>query len=209
MLKGGHVNRTTTSWLRRGYRSDARTGSAEDRLLEQHLAAAGDALNIALLCLDGSTDESRAAKLARIFHARHLLVEATTELARARVHVPDIRTYALPVVMNAEADVDAELRRLHQLTTRLCWYNHEHLPQKTVAAPLSDEDERQLAEVVRGLGSSARFESLVRHKWFVAALLSLCFFPLLGPVVCVATLAFAALAIVTMARGTTPALAPG
>jgi hypothetical protein len=146
---------------------------------ERPLSSAADALHMALLTLDGSTDDERNAKHGRAATARHLLVEAVTALARAKVHVPGVRTYAVNIVTTSEADLDRELARLHELASQLLWRNHSVLPARVQAQPLAPEDEAQLAAVVRELDLQSRRDRLMRHKWLVATAV----FGLLAPVV--------------------------
>jgi hypothetical protein len=115
-------------------------GPSEQLAAQRHLIAAADALNMALLTLDGSPDDGRDAKHARAASARHFLAEAVIGLARARVYVPGVRTYAVNVVTTTEPDLDRELARLHELTSKLIWRNHSVLPGRNHAQPLAPED---------------------------------------------------------------------
>jgi hypothetical protein len=168
---------------------------------QRHLSAAADALNMALLTLDGSPDDGRDAKYAQAASARHFLAEAVVSLARARVYVPGIRTYAVNVVTTTERDLDRELARLHELTSKLLWRNHAVLPGRNQAQPLAPEDEAQLALVVRDLSAHARIDRAMRHKWLFAAAL----FGVLAPVLGVALYLLAVLsgtfAMLELARG--------
>lgn len=152
-----------------------------DQLTEaqRHLDSASDALHMALLTLDGSPDDGRDAKQDRAATARHLLAEAVVALGRARVFVPGLRTYAVNVVTTSERDVDRELARLHELTSKLLWRNHTLLPARANAEPLAPEDEAQLARVVHELANHARIDRAMRHKWLVATAL----FGLLAPII--------------------------
>lgn len=170
---------------------------------EQHLSVAADALNMALLTLEGSDDEERTAKHSRVASARHILVEAVTALARARVFVPGIRTYAVNVVTNGEPELDRELTRLHQLATQLLWRNQSFLPARTQAQPLAPEDEAQLAAVVRELGLHARIERVMRHKWLIATAVFGLLAPVVGLGLVVLAAASGAAAAVEMARTST------
>jgi hypothetical protein len=176
-------------------------GPSEQLAAQRHLIAAADALNMALLTLDGSPDDGRDAKHARAASARHFLAEAVIGLARARVYVPGVRTYAVNVVTTTEPDLDRELARLHELTSKLIWRNHSVLPGRNHAQPLAPEDEAQLALVVRDLATHARIDRAMRHKWLVAAAL----FGMLAPVLGVALYLLAVLsgtfAVVELARG--------
>ncbi len=171
---------------------------------ERHLSVAADALNMALLTIDGSTDDERTAKHSRVATARHFLVEAVTALARARVYVPGIRTYAVNIVTTSEPELDRELARLHELASQLLWRNHSFLPARIQAQPLAPEDEAQLAAVVHKLDLHARIDRLTRHKWLVATAV----FSLLAPAVGVGLLVLAvvsgAAAAIELARAATP-----
>lgn len=175
---------------------------------QRHLLAAADTLNMALLTLDGSPDDSREAKQGRAASARHFLAEAVVSLARARVYVPGVRTYAVNVVTTSERDVDRELARLHELTSKLLWRNHAVLPARHQAEPLGPEDEAQLAAVVNALTAHARIDRAMRHKWLVAAAL----FGVLAPILGVALYLLAAVsgtfAAVELARGAAPPVLP-
>jgi hypothetical protein len=141
--------------------------SVADRLsarAQRHLEAASDALSMALLAL-----EDRGDKWSRADSARNFLAEAVTELSRARIYNPRIRTHAVPVLLTIESTAEAELHRLHQIATRLLWQNHMHLPARLQAKPLAPEEEAQLAVVFAGLARSARIESALRYKWSALA----------------------------------------
>lgn len=186
--------------LKHNYRGDG-CGDAElERAAIVHLDAAADALNMAVLTLDDPNDESRPSLQRRASHCRKLLVEAVTSLSRARLYITGIRTYALPVIMSSEANPVAELGRLHQICSRLLWYNHEYLPAKSQSTPLTDEDEAQLALVIKDLASHARIGRAMRHKWLVATTLCAALIPLAGVPVGVAALACAAMATVQYFR---------
>lgn len=191
--------------LQRSYRH---LGPEAAGLAERHLAAAADALNMALLSLDGSVDEGREGKRARVATARHFLVEAVTALARARIHLPEIRTYAVNVVTSSERRVDAELTRLHDLATQLLWRNHHVLPARAQAQPLTPEDEAQLEAVVRELATHARIDRAMRHKWIVATAVFGLLAPILGVALFVVAAATGTMAAVELARGAAPPVLP-
>jgi hypothetical protein len=136
---------------------------------ERHLQAASDALSMALLALAGD-DHDRGDKWSRADSARNFLAEAVTELSRARIYNPRIRTHAVPVLLSIESSPDAELRRLHQIATRLLWQNHMHLPARLQATPLAPEEEAQLAVVFAGLARNARIDRALRYKWSALAI---------------------------------------
>ncbi len=175
---------------------------------QSHLRDAADALSMSLLTLDGTLDEGREGKLARAASARHLLAEAVTALAKARVYNPEIRTYAVNVVTSSERDVDRELARLHEVATALTWRNHAVLPTRDQAEPLAPEDEAQLAAVHRDLAAHARLSRATRHKWLLGAAL----FGVLGPVLGVGLYLLAAfsgaMAAVELARSSPPPALP-
>jgi hypothetical protein len=131
---------------------------------QRHLQAASDALSMALLTLGGD-DHDRGDKWRRSDSARNFLAEAVTELSRARIYNPRIRTHAVPVLLSTASDPDAELHRLHQIATRLLWQNHLHLPARLQAKPLAPEEEAQLAVVFAGLARNRRIDRALRYKW--------------------------------------------
>ena len=171
-----------------------------------YLQDAVEALNMALLTLEGSPDDSRESKLRRAANARRFLADAASDLARARVFVPGIHTYAINVVTTTEPDVERELNRLHELTTKLLWRNHNVLPARVAAEPLAPEDEAQLAAVVRDLATQARINQAMRHKWFAAATVFGLLAPVLGVALYVLAAASMTLAAVELARGSVPVL---
>lgn len=171
---------------------------------ERHLSVAADALNMALLTIDGSADDERTAKHSRVATARHFLAEAVTALARARVYVPGIRTYAVNIVTTSEPDLDRELARLHELATQLLWRNHSFLPARIQAQPLAPEDEAQLAAVVRELGVHARIDRLMRHKWLVATAIFGLLAPAVGVGLVLLAIASGTAAAIEIARAATP-----
>lgn len=176
-------------------------GPGEQEAAQRHLSAAADALNMALLTLDGSPDDGRDAKYERAASARRFLAEAVVALARARVYVPGIRTYAVNVVTTTERDVDRELARLHELTSKLLWRNHCVLPGRNQAQPLAPEDEAQLALVVRDLSTHARIDRAMRHKWLVAAALFGLLAPVLGVALYLLAVVSGTFAMLELARG--------
>jgi len=173
---------------------------------QPYLADAVDALNMVLLTLEGSPDDGREAKGDRAATARHFLADAAQDLARARVFVPGIHTYAINVVTTTEPDIERELVRLHELTTKLLWRNHTLLPARTEGQPLAPEDEAQLAAVVRDLATHARIDRAMRHKWIVAAALFGMLAPILGVALYLLAAASGTLAAVELARGSAPVL---
>jgi hypothetical protein len=189
--------------LQHGYRHP---GPESHAAAECHLSAAADALHMAILTLDGSADDERTAKQSRVATARHILVEAVTALARARVYVPGIRTYTVNIVTNSEPELDRELFRLHELATALLWRNHSFLPARVQAQPLAPEDEAQLAAVVRELGIQARIDRMTRHKWLFATAVFGLLAPVVGLGLVVLAVASGAAAAIELARTNTPPL---
>jgi hypothetical protein len=171
---------------------------------DRHLSVAADALHMALLNIEGSVDDERTAKHSRVATARHLLVEAVTALARARVYVPGIRTYAVNIVTNSEPEIDRELARLHEFAKQLLWRNHSFLPARTQAQPLAPEDEAQLAAVVRELGLQARVARVMRHKWLIATAVLMLLAPTVGLGLVLLAIVSGAAAALELARTATP-----
>ncbi len=196
---------TNSLALQRSYRH---LGPEQAQLAEGHLHDATEALHMALLTFDGPDDEGRDAKHAKVASVRRLLVEAVTALARARVYVPGIRTYAVNIVTNSEPELDRELDRLHEIATQLLWRNHAVLPARVQAQPLAPEDEAQLAQVVRELAVQARIGRAMRHKWLVATALFGLLAPALGVGLYLLALASGAIAAVELARGAAPPVLP-
>ncbi|MEZ4384319.1 MAG: hypothetical protein R3A79_23500 [Nannocystaceae bacterium] len=192
------------------YRADAAGERGMIGAVRPHLEAAGEALHL-LLALDSETsgEDSEAALQARATQARAFLVEAVIALGTARVCIPSIRTYSLAVVMATEPDIHAELTRLHQLATRLLWYNIQLLPARRRAAPLAPEDEAQLARVLDGLARTAKIDRVLDYGWMpllaVLALLGpLHGAPLFGVVVAGFATVIAAWKLARMQRATAP-----
>ena len=157
------------------------------------LAAARDALHLALLTLDDPITSNGRSAWERISRARDFLAEAVADLSKARVHIPGIRTLALPALMATMPSAPEEALRLHQISTKLLWSNHEHLPHKPQAKPLTDEDEAQLARVLRSLDGHRRRGSLARHKWLASACVAAGLTTVVGPAAGLAALAFGVL----------------
>ena len=165
------------------YRSNDRHDEHLQLAAERPLRAAGEALNLALLGLEGAgEDEERSVKARqrKAVAARSFLVEAALALGRARTYLPKIRSYSVPVIMAVEPDIDVELGRLHQLATRMVWYNHALLPARGQVRPLRPEDEAQLAVLVRGLARTARIDRVLRHAWLGLAAGLVGLTPILG-----------------------------
>ena len=191
--------------LQRSYRHVGPEAHAEAKGL---IDGADDALNMALLTLEGSPDDGWESKSRRAASARNLLAEAAHHLARARVYVPGVRTFAVNVVTSSEPDVDRELVRLHGLTTQLLWRNHAIWPARAVGQPLAPEDEAQLAAVVRVLATHARIDRAMRHKWWVAAAVFGVLAPVLGVALYVLAAVSGTVAAVELARGAAPPVLP-
>lgn len=172
--------------LRTGYRDAAMPGATRQEIARQ-LQLASDALTLAILTLEGRVGDERGDKLRRAEQARQFLAEATAALGRARVYVPKLRTFDLPVLLSADPRPEYELARLQQIATRLLWQNHAYLPARSEATPLPPEEERQLAVVVAGVTRGARIDRALRYRWCgvalgVAALGMMAGLPLLGAV---------------------------
>lgn len=180
--------------LRDAYRDEGRGGGELLCVAHGHLTSASDALAMALLTLSGERGEDRLDKLGRAEQARGFLIEAVTGLSRARIYNPKIRTLALPTLLATEDRPDAELRRLHQIATRLLWQNHMHLPARLQARPLPPEEEAQLRVVFRGVARNARIGRALRHPPTMIAITLLIAGPLVAlPFVHLATVACALL----------------
>lgn len=154
------------------YRSNDRHDELLQLAAERPMREAGEALNLALLALEGQgEDEERSVKARqrKAVAARGFLIEATTALGRAHVYLPTVRSYSIPVIMAVEPDIDTELGRLHQLATRLLWYNHSLLPARGQSQPLRPEDEAQLAVLVRDLARTARIDRAMKYAWLTIA----------------------------------------
>jgi hypothetical protein len=154
------------------YRSNDRHDELLQLAAERPLREAGEALNLALLALEGpGEDEERGVKARqhKAVAARGFLIEAATALGRAHVYLPTVRSYSIPVIMAVEPDIDTELGRLHQLATRLLWYNHALLPARGQSQPLRPEDEAQLAVLVRDLARTARIDRAMKYAWLTIA----------------------------------------
>ena len=180
----------TTTPLPGAYRSNDRHDEHLRVAAAGPLRAAGEALSLAVLCLEdeGQDAASVGARQRRAAQARSFLVEAALALGRARTFVSAIRGYSVPVIMAVESDVEVELGRLHQLATRMLWYNHALLPARGQGAPLRPEDEAQLAVLVRGLARTARVDRALRHAWLAVAAALAVLTPTLGLVAVAAML---------------------
>ena len=194
------------------YRSSERHDEHLRVAAERPLRAAGEALNLAVLCLeDADEEEGPAARQRRAAQARGFLVEASLALGRARVFLPAIRGYSVPVILAIEPEPEAELGRLHQIATRLLWYNHALLPTRGQASPLRPEDEAQLAVLVRGLARTARLDRVLRHAWIGAAVAVAVLGPTIGitAVALLMTVVVMLVAAVQLGRWVRPGTAAG
>lgn len=195
------------------YRSSERHDEHLWRAAERPLREAGEALHLALLSLEGHDGEDEGepdregARMRQAAQARSFLVEAVRALGLARLYLPAIRLYSVPVILAVDPDLDAELARLHQLTTRLLWYNHSALPARRQAHPLAPHEEAQLAVLVRGLARAARTGRALRHAWLATAAMVAVVAPTLGIVAVSLLLAtvIAAIAALHIARAAAPA----
>lgn len=162
LARGG----STVSWTvsRLGAYRDETASDGCPAAARRHLEAASDALSMALLTLGGEDDDA-GDRLWRGQQARAFLAEAITGLSRARIYIPSIRSHAMPVLMMAAPTPEAELKRLHNIATRLLWQNHAYLPARLQAKPLAPEEEAQLARVLAGLARNAKIDRALRYKW--------------------------------------------
>lgn len=196
------MHERTYSPLPCAYRSSDRHDEHLRVAADRPLRAAGEALNLAILCLeDAGEDEGPGARLRRAVQARGFLVEASLALGRARVFLPAIRSYSVPVIMAVDADIEAELGRLHQIATRLLWYNHALLPARGQVSPLRPEDEAQLAVLVRGLARTARIDRVLRHAWLGAATMVAVLGPTLGITAVALLLSFVVMLVAALQLG--------
>lgn len=163
------------------YRSSDRHDEHLWHAADRPLREAGEALHLAILCLEGEEEPDReGARMRQAAQARSFLVEAARALALARLYIPAIRIYSVPVILAVDPDLDAELARLHQLATRLLWYNHSLLPARRQAHPLQPHEEAQLAVLLRGLARSSRTGRALRHAWLATAAAVAVVAPLFG-----------------------------
>ena len=186
----------------RGVTLDARSR----REARRSLSEARDALHFALLTLEEPADRGSGAAWERIAKARSFLAEAVRALSRARVHIPGVRTLALPALMATLPSASDEALRLHQIATKLLWSNHEHLPYRAEAKPLTDEDEAQLARVLRVLDGQRKLSRVLRHKWLASAAVAAGLAGLVGLPAGLAAVAFGLLEINELRRDTQPNL---
>lgn len=163
------------------YRFAGAGDAALERRARAHLQAAADALQLALLALEGDDLDSRKRKRQRATLGREHLLEAVTQFARAKVYVAGVRSYSAAVVMDTRADIDVELSRLSQLISRLLWNNHEYLPARDQGRPLSPDEEAALAKLFDGLARHARIDRMIRYRWLGAATGLAALAPVLGP----------------------------
>ena len=148
------------------YRALAADKHGVAEVVRPHLAAAGEALHLALLTLTSDARERSQESLeSQAAQARTSLLEAVLALGTARVHIPSIRAYSPAVVMSSEARIHRELARLYQLATQLLWWNLHLLPPRRQAIALAPEDEAQLAIVMQDLARTAKIERLLNYGW--------------------------------------------
>ena len=211
-----HVHRdrsTTHGWLSaaRGsgvaYRRRS-AGGARWRKTRQSLLEARDNLDLAAWSLE-APPRSRRELAERNERARDHLLEAARALSLARVHHPGVRSLARPVILAGLKDPKEERARLRDFVDRLLWWNHEHLPARIKALPLTAEEEAQLARVLRTLDGQRRLEGLTRHRWFMAFAVAGALTPVFGAAAGLAAVAFGGLELAGMVRanGLDPELA--
>lgn len=152
-----------------------------ERRAQAHLQHAADALALSLLALEGDEQDSRREKQRRGTRCREHLLEAVTQFARAKVFVAGVRSYSVAVVMDTRPDPDVELSRLNQMISHLLWHNHEYLPARSQAKPLTPDEEAALAKVFDGLARHARIDRFIRYRWLGAATGLAALAPVLGP----------------------------
>ena len=175
------------------YRADETLDELSRLDVERHLSAALDALNLAVLVTESAETDARD-RLEQAAQARGFLVEAALALARARVYLSGVRTYSIPVIMTIAATGDAELARLHQMATRLLWWNHSYFPQRPRSRPLEPEDEAQLAVFFKGLARNAHINNALRYRWIAVSTTLAAALAILGlPMASVITASFGAL----------------
>lgn len=178
----GYLEGMAEHLLSCSYRSSDRHDEHLLRAAERPLREAGEALHLAVLCLEGDEDPDHreGVRQRQAVQARGFLVEAVRALGLARLYLPAIRVYSVPVILAIDPDLDGELARLHQLATRLLWYNHSWLPARDQAVPLQPHEEAQLAVLVRGLARTARTARALRHAWLATAVMVAVVAPTLG-----------------------------
>jgi hypothetical protein len=129
---------------------DSRARLQMDR--SQHeLARARDALTAGLRLLERAGDRGLWARGRHAQAARGILAEAVLSLATAAVHVPGLRTFTTDVIFAEHADVNLELRRLHQITTELWWHNS---PRFSIESPTEEHCDDRLDELMRSYVSA-------------------------------------------------------
>jgi len=171
------------------------------RQARRALRDARDALHFALLTWEDPIDRGSGAAWERIAKSRGFVAEAVRALSKARVHVPGVRTLALPALMATLPNAADEERRLRQITTKLLWHNHEHLPYKAPTKPLTPEDEAQLARVLRVLDGQRKLSRVLRHKWIASAALAAAMATVVGLPASLAAVAFGLLEVNELRRG--------
>ena len=164
------------------YRADSVGDADRAEAVAADLDAAREALQLALLVLegDGEAERTLSRRLAQTTQARACIGEALTALGRARVFVPGVCTHPIAAVVAGGGDLEGERRRLHHLASRLLWSNHALLPTRPLAPPLRPEDEAQLARVVDGLARHAQVDRSLRFAWLPLLLSMIALGPIYG-----------------------------
>lgn len=163
-----------------GYRCELLATSEAGQHAMSHLQMATDALHMTLLNLEIPSHPQSLNELDRqIAQARHLLMDAALHLSRARVYIPQIRTFTADVIILSDTDLRLEQARLRRLTTQLLWYNHRFLPTRRRPQLLLPEDEIQLARMVQTLTRQAKIARSLKARssvlMSVLACLGACF----------------------------------
>ena len=194
-VSAGMVPRLAPPLAGRGGYRDATDGA--DPVVRRRLRQSGDALRMAALALSSSPEDGELRN--RVSQGRALLAEAVVALAQARVHLPRLRTYHLPIVTTKMGGVESERARLHALSLELMFWNHAYLPPVPQALPLTEEEEEQLAAVVRELRGQHRVGRILTRawdlRWHLLAGASAVAAPFLGAWLALGTLAASVLAL--------------
>jgi hypothetical protein len=185
-----------------GYRRLQAEDAPGHVVVARAMEEARDALDLCVLSLDGQSERANQ----RGIRARALMLEAAAALSAARVYRPGIRTYSPAVVLDADPDPYGELARLRALATQMLWTNHPHFPAKRRAMPLPPEDEAQIEALFASFTVHAKRRRAWRHRWLLGAAIAGAAAPALGAVAFVTALGCAALGLVELSRGSTPAL---
>lgn len=167
-------------WTAADYRRNARSTEV-DRQAQLCLRQAGDAIHMALMTIAHHVGEEGRARLTqRIARVQEHLIDACKALARAKLYIAGLWTYAPEVILNQDPDPEREIARLNRITTTLSMRNHAHLPATRKVIPLSDQEEAQLVAVSQEVSPRNRAQRVRTVAWFALALLCLSSMPWLG-----------------------------